>query len=166
MSTNNNNTKNNNANITDMLDDITDMLDDLSEEQLLSIAKQINVKTNEIKARNEKLNLINCANKRNELYIKFATDNSTELSRISEIDVLLTKQVSEWKEEKERLINDLKPKFNDMAETCYPYCKKLHYSKEDSDIPPPPTNPVTKKYGLCHWSRCEYCNEIIHGYDY
>ena len=81
------------------------------------------------------------------------------------LDTLISKQVSEWKEEKERLIDDLKPKFKDMANICKPYCTKLHFCKKDSDIPPPPTNLITRKYGLCNWTECEFCKESIDYYD-
>ena len=135
------------------------MLDGLSEEQLLSIAEKIQIKTNEIKARNEKQNLINCATKRNELYNKFVSDNSTQLSRISEIDTILTKQVSLLQEEQRRLVQEMQRKFKDMAKTCEPYC--IHDIEQTEDIPPPPENPVTRTLGLCHWSECEYCNYMF-----
>lgn len=141
----------------------TNMLDGLSEEQLKSIAKQIKEKTDIIDERNKKLDLINCATKRNELYTKFVTDNSTQLLRISEINTFLTKQVALLKEEQRNLVRELTLKFNDMAKTCQPYCSKLHYTNlTDSDIPPAPANPVTRQLGLCDWSDCEYCNKTIH----
>ena len=143
------------------------MLDELTEEQLASIANEVTKRTNAINERNKKLRLEQCATKRNELYTKFMTDNSTQFDRIEEINAFLNEQVQLMQAEKQKLTDELIRKFQDMAKTCKPYCMELQHDLDQTNI----TNvvqikPVTNKFKLCWWDKCEYCNTTIHYDDY